>query len=313
MNTWYLSHIVLLEGTLLTFLLALSIQVPLRFGVFSFAGVAAYGVGSYGTAIVFLRYSWPPYASLLAGLAVAVAGAAVLALVVRRLSGMYLAMATIAVILIVQVVVQNGGTLTGGALGLFGVITTVSFAQLAVLSGVVAVVLTYTEFGALGRRISTVRQDPELATSMGINVAKYQFVSFLVSGVLGATAGGMEVLLRTTVSPRSLGFQLLITALTVVILGGFSSWLGAAIGAVFVTWLPVLLQQVETYQHLVYGCLVVLAAIFFPSGILGIVGRVIYAVRSRLSKDADGDADADGTGGEAAAAALGGTEGARPA
>lgn len=302
MNDWYLAHVVLLEGTLLALLLALSIQIPLRFGVFSFAGIAAYGVGAYTTAIVSLRLSWPAIPAALCGVLLAVVGAALLAVVVRRLSGMYLAMATLAVILIVQVVVQNGGSLTGGALGLYGVLTDVRFVHVALLCLVIVACLTYTEIGTLGRRIRAVRQDRELAMSMGINVARYQFTSLVISAALGAIAGSLEVMLRSTIAPRSLGFGLLITALTVVIIGGFHSWIGAAIGAVLVTWLPIVLQQIESYQHLVYGCLVVLAAIFFPSGILGIITTAAHRVRVGLGPG----------GGESAAPIEGATEGAVP-
>lgn len=284
MNAWYFNHIVLLQGTLLTFLLALSVQVPLRFGVFSFAGVAAYGVGAYGTAILALRYSWSPFLALLGGVLVAMLGLAVLGVIVRRLSGMYLAMATVSVILMLQVAIGNGGDFTGGAVGLFGITSGVEFWQLAVLCVIVAGALTFTEVGALGRRISVVRHDRELAKSVGIVVGKYQFASFVISAALGGAAGGMQVLFRTTVSPAGLGFDLMITAMTVAIIGGFTSWVGAAIGAVFVTWLPVVLESVDQYQHLIYGCLVVVAAVLFPNGFLGIVTGVSRGVRARFPR-----------------------------
>lgn len=303
MIDWYYGNIVLLEGTLLSFLLALSIQLPLRMGVFSFAGIAAYGVGAYSTAIVSLRLNWPPVLAVGTGVVIAAVGAAILALVVRRLAGMYLAMATLAVILIVQVVVQNGGELTGGALGLYGIITNVSFVHLLLVSAAIAAVLAFTEAGQLSRRIDAVREDRELATSMGVNVYGYRLAAAVSSAVLGAIAGGFEALLRTTVTPRSIGFGLLITALTVVIIGGFNSWIGALIGAVFVTWLPIILQGVERYQHLVYGTLVVLAAIFFPHGILGIL-RQLYRKLTRRGFDREVDESAESAGAEAAGTAA---------
>jgi len=92
-----------------------------------------------------------------------------------------------------------------------------------------------------------------------------------VSAALGATAGGMTSLLRSTVSPETIGFHLVVTALTMIIAGGALSWAGAAIGAVIFTWLPSALPFVGEWQPLVYGILVAVAVVYVPNGLLGVL------------------------------------------
>ena len=115
MIDWYDANFVLVQGTIINLLLALSLQVPFRFGVFSFAGVGR------------LRHRWlhrrhpdpraPGLAvvAILGAMVVGVVVCYVLGLVVARLAGLYLGMATIAFTLIVGVVAINGGLLTGGS------------------------------------------------------------------------------------------------------------------------------------------------------------------------------------------------------
>jgi len=118
---WYEANLVLIEATFLNFLLALSIQVPLRLGVFSFAGVGSYGLGAYTAAILTLRYDVPAFVAIGAAVLLAAVVGYLFSLLVARLNGLYLAMATIAFVLIIAVLATNGGELTGGANGLPGV------------------------------------------------------------------------------------------------------------------------------------------------------------------------------------------------
>jgi branched-chain amino acid transport system permease protein len=270
MIDFYDSNLVLIQSTLLGLLLALSIQVPLRMGVFSFAGIGCYGIGAYLTAIVTIRYELSPILSILL---CAVAAATVsfgLGLLVNKLSGLYLGMATLAFDLVISVVAINGGGLTGGPTGLFGVITDITMSLVFGVVLVVLVLVAITERGRIGRRIDAVRDDPELAAAMGIRVRNYRLAAFIASGLLGGAAGAINTLLRTTVGPTDIGFALVVLALTMIIVGGSRSWLGAAVGAVVFTWLPYFLEVVGQWQHIIYGVIVALAAIWVPGGLLGV-------------------------------------------
>jgi len=283
MMGFYSSNIVLVQGTFIAFLLGLSVQVPIRFGVFSFAGVARYGIGGYTTAITISHDHWTVPEAIAAAAIIALAFSLVLGLILRRLSGLYLAMATIAVTLIVEVVANNGGTLTGGPSGLYGVLSNIGTIDLVAVAVVAIALLVLTERGRMGRRIDVVREDPELGMALGINVARYRLAAFLASGLLGAVAGALEVLLLTNIAPSNITFSIVVEALTVVIVGGVRSWLGAAIGAIIVTWLPFVLQSVDKWQDVIYSALIVVAAIFFPGGVLGVLTEAIGWARQRYT------------------------------
>lgn len=281
MSSWYLSHQILIQSMFISLLLALSIQVPLRAGVFSFAGVGSYAIGAYTAAILTIRYQVPGIVAIGAGLLLAAVIGYLLALLVARLGGLYLGMATISFALFLGVLATNGGDLTGGATGLFGAISNVTTEHLIGATVVVVLLLAANERGVFGRRVDAVREDSQLAVSLGVNVIGTRRTVFVVSGALGGLAGGMNSLLRTTVSPETIGFHLVVTALTMIIVGGALSWAGAAIGAVIFTWLPTALAFVGEWQLLVYGILVAIAAVYVPTGLLGLLQGGWRKLRSR--------------------------------
>ncbi|TWH19660.1 branched-chain amino acid ABC transporter permease [Prauserella rugosa] len=303
MTDWYFSHIVLVQSTLTTLLLALSVQVPLRAGVFSFAGVGCYGIGGYLAAIGMVHYGLSTASAILLAAAAGGIAAYALGLLIQRLTGLYLAMATVAFTLIIAVVVVNGGDLTGSAAGLFGALGTLDTGHLLAVVAVVVVALTFTEIGPLGRRVEAVREDPELASAMGIDVARYRRATFAVSGVLGGLSGSMTVLLRSTVTPDDINFHLVVLALTIIIVGGSRSWIGAFVGTVIFVWMPEVLAFVGEWEDVVYGVLVAAAAVYLPGGV---TGAAMDGYRRYRRKRREAQSSPDAPPPQPAAAAAGG-------
>lgn len=264
------ANLVLVQATMTGLLLALSIQVPIRVGVFSFAGAGAYGIGCYGGAILVLDHQMSALSTIVVMGLVGAVVLLLLGLLVNRLNGLYLAMATVAFDLTISVVAINGGELTGGATGRFGVISDFTMGQMWVLTLVALGLVALTELGATKRRVDAVREDPELAASMGINVRRYRLAAFAASGALGGAAGAMNILVRSAVGPQDIGFGLIVLALTMIIVGGTLSWKGAVIGAVVFTWLPDILQFIGEWQEALYGVIVAVAAVLLPGGIYGL-------------------------------------------
>jgi ABC-type branched-subunit amino acid transport system permease subunit len=281
MSTWYDMNVVLIQTTLTTLLLALSIQVPLRFGVFSFAGVGAFGIGGYGSAMAMVHLGWSTWPAVALGAVVAGATVFLLGLVVQRLTGLYMGMATIAFTLIISVLAVNGGDWTGGAMGLYGALGEISVAQIVVVVLVVVGLLQLTELRGMGRRIDVVRDDPELANALGVDVARYRQLSFLVSGLIGGLAGAITTLLRSTITPSEVNFHLVILALTAIVVGGSRSWVGALIGSVIFVWLPTWISFFAEWERVAYGFIVALAAIYLPSGVLGVAKDAWHRFRTR--------------------------------
>jgi len=270
MTDWYFANLVLIQATLTGLVMALSVQVPLRMGVFSFAGVGSYGVGAYAAALLVIHMQMPALAAIgLAMLLTAVIGL-LLGLVIARLAGLYLAMATVAFDLIIGVVATNGGTFTGGSTGLYGVLSDFTMPMMFILTLIVLGLVILSEHGKVGRRVHAVRDDQQLAASAGINVRRYRLAAFVASGALGGLAGAMNVMVRSTIGPLDIGFGLIVLALTMIIVGGAMSWKGAVMGAIIFTWLPTLLEFVGKWQTLLYGIIVATAAVLLPRGIHGV-------------------------------------------
>lgn len=281
MSAWYDMNVILIQTTLTTLLLALSIQVPMRFGVFSFAGVGAFGIGGYGGAIAMVQFGWSTWPAVLVGTLAAGAVTFVLGMFVQRLTGLYMGMATIAFTLIVSVLAVNGGDFTGGAMGIYGALGDITVLHLVLVVLAVVGVLHFTELGSMGRRVDAVRDDPELANAIGVDVARYRLMTFLASGLIGGLAGAITTLLRSTITPAEVNFHLVIVSLTAIVVGGSRSWLGALIGSVIFVWLPTWIAFVAEWERVAYGFIVAAAAIYLPNGVLGLAKDAIHRYRTR--------------------------------
>jgi branched-chain amino acid transport system permease protein len=287
MTDWYFSNLVLIQATLTGLVLALSVQVPLRMGVFSFAGVGSYGIGAYAAALLVIHQKMAALPAIgLAMLITAVIGL-LLGLVIARLAGLYLAMATVAFDLIIGVIATNGGTFTGSSTGLYGVLSDFTMPMMFTLTLVVLLLVVISEHGRVGRRVHAVRDDAQLAASAGVNVRRYRLSAFVVSGALGGLAGAMNVMVRSTIGPLDIGFGLIVLALTMIIVGGAMSWKGAVVGAIIFTWLPSLLVFVGKWQTLLYGIIVAVAAVLLPRGIHGVFVDLTRWVQRRRRKEVE--------------------------
>ncbi len=88
-------------------------------------------------------------------------------------------------------------------------------------------------------------------------------------------------LLRGTDHPGLVNFHLVVLALTVIVVGGSGSWIGALIGSLIFVWLPTWLVFIGEWEEIVYGVIVALAAIFLPSGVLGVAKNLWHRFRTR--------------------------------
>jgi len=281
LGEWFSDNESLIQTILIYALLAFSIQVALRSGVFSLAGIGFYAIGSYVAAVLVGDHGVPTVPAIAVGVALCGVLGWLLAWLLVRLRDLYLAMATVAFDLMVGVVALNWDGVTGGALGLFGVPITVTTLGMFVTVAVVIVLLFFMERGTIGRTLETVREDEELAKSLAVDTRRYRRFAFVVSSMLGALAGAFHALLFSTVSAGDAGFNLIVLALTMVIIGGFGSWIGALIGAILIAWLPLRLEGFSDWWYALYGGMMIVVATYIPGGIYG-VGRQLLRRSSRL-------------------------------
>ena len=269
----------LLVQMILGALLGLSVYLPMAAGQLSLATPAFYAVG--GTLAALLSTQGEPQASISLG---AVVGEMVLAaaltaalavlvgLPVLRLRGIYLAIATIALVEIVRVAILNL-PFTGGATGIFGIPQPFQepFGYIWLSGGLLAVcgwLFQRLEASRLGRSMAAVREDELASRCMGIQTTRVKLTAFVASAVLAGITGVIAAHYLNTWNARQGSFDVAITTLAFVILGGSRSWLGPVIGGLMLTALPELLRPVGDLRLVLFGLVILLGPVFFPQGLI---------------------------------------------
>lgn len=280
---FYNSNLGTIQQALDYAILAISVQLVLRSGVFSLASVGFWSLGSYAAGLMSL-HGWPGIPSILL---VVLAGFVVGYLMSRplsRLRGLQLAMATVAFDLVIPILAV-GTSWTGGAVGLYGIPVRVTTLGIFISLLIVIYVVARAERGWIGRAHVALRQDEELAKSVGISVRRERDLVFALSAAIGALSGALYALTFYAVSPDISGFSLIVLVLTMVIIGGRDSWVGALVGAVLLTALPQMLTFVGQWRNLVYGVVSVVIILYAPEGLYGLVvkARRRFARQQRRS------------------------------
>jgi len=273
MSSWLTENESLIQSALVLAIFGYSLQVAMRAGVFSLAGAGFYAVGGYGAGALTLKHGWAPLPALLAAILAAGVVGLVLSLILGRLRSLYLAMATVAFDLLIQVAATQWKEETGGPLGLYGVPVAVTTTSLIVAVAIASALLVWREHGASRRTLEALRLDEEVAPVLGIDVRRRRHQAFVLSSMLGALAGGLNVMLFTTITPHEVGFNLIVSGLTIIVIGGISSWVGALVGAFIVTWLPELLAFSGSWRPVIQGLIIVFAVVWFNDGLVGVARR----------------------------------------
>jgi branched-chain amino acid transport system permease protein len=265
---------------------ALSIYASLWTGVLSLATVVFGAFGGYSFAILTADHGVPILAGLVAGTVIGALLGAVTAAVVIRLESHYLAMATIAMVLISRVFVVNLDGLTGGAAGRLVPGKLATWAWLIGALAVSAYVLARLSGSRYGLAAAAVREDPAVAQTLAVAPRRIQFISFIISGALGGLAGVFQASFLQYIGPDTFFTALGFVSLAAVVLGGAYHWAGPIVGAIVFTILPQLLRgPMGDYDQLVTGVLLILIILYLPRGLVDI--RWVRVLQLRLARSSD--------------------------
>ncbi len=250
-------------------------------GQVAFSHFTFYGIGAYAMVILLFQVGLPLPLAIVAGVVVCVVLALVVAIPATRLEGFYLALATLAFAQLFIVVLNEGGAVTGGPGGLanyrlpdiLGVRVTGPWYTVVIvflLLGTLAV-LWRLDRSWFGRACRAVRDDPQAAQAMGINVTTTRIVAYAVTSALAGVAGMVYAFVDNTVNPPIFGLENAFLLLFMVIVGGSGSPAGAIVGAVLLYLLPFFLSPLIGHHHaLVFGVVMVAVVLFQPKGLIGI-------------------------------------------
>ena len=268
--------LVLATEILVAALFAASLQLMLGTGgMTSFGHAAHFGFGAYAAALCAkgsLAFGFALGAGALAG----ALSAALIGAFCVRLSGVYLAMLTLAFAQIVWSIAFQWDAVTGGSNGLIGIWPPPTIASRTAYYAVTASV-TAVAIGALvaiarspfGFALRASRDSRLRAAAIGIDVARTQWLAFVIAGTFAGLAGALFAFSKGSISPETLAIPKSVDALVMLLLGGVNAWFGPLAGAAAFTWMQDSLARSFTYWRAALGALIVLLVLLFPRGIGG--------------------------------------------
>jgi len=245
-------------------------------GLASFGHAAYFGLGAYGAALLLQRGALPMELALLLGPILGGLGALAFGWFCVRLSGVYLAMLTLAFAQIVWSIVFQWDALTGGSNGMIGIWPAAwlgskiayYFLTLAVSLGGIAL-LWRVLYSPFGYALRAARDSPLRADAVGIDARAHQWAAFVIAGLFAGVGGALYAFSKGSISPESLAVPRSVDGLVMVLLGGIQTLTGPVWGAALFTWLQDAVSRNIDYWRAVIGFVILALVLAFPQGLSG--------------------------------------------
>lgn len=281
---------------LINILLALSVYIPLSSGQLSLGSAGFMGIGAYTSTLLTIHYDLPIFLGVMAGGAVAGMVGIIIGVPSLRLSGVFLAIATLGFGEVMRVIFINMESVTQGAVGISGVpqigrsilefmigigfdpmvlgLRNNQFAYLAVFLVLLVITILVVWFvhrqktSRVGRAFASIQMDERAAEAMGINLTYFKVLSFAQGAVLAGFAGALFAHVMGYISPSDFAYHRAVEILIFTVFGGSEVILGSIFGAIFLTWLPEILRFISEYRYIIYGILLIIIMAVRPQGII---------------------------------------------
>jgi branched-chain amino acid transport system permease protein len=258
-------------------------------GIVSFGHAAYFGLGAYAAGLMTTRLGLPMEPSLVAAPLIAGLGAALFGFFVVRLTGIYLAMLTLAFAQIVYAVAFQWVEVTGGDNGVVGVWPSrwatgrTTYYYLALVVCAAAVALLWRGIHApFGYTLRAARDSAARADAIGIDVRTHRWLAFIVAGAAAGLAGGLYAFSKGSIDPTLISIPMSVDFLVMTLLGGVQTVVGPLIGAAAFHSIRDLLMPLTDHWRLLLGLAIIAIVLAFPRGIVG----GLLLLRARLGWDA---------------------------
>lgn len=248
-------------------------------GQISLGHAAFFGLGAYGSAIATVNFGINSWLAMILVAAIVALVALLVGIPALRLTGHYLAMATLGLNFVFHTILLQWDEVTGGPSGFYGIPSLQignlvffdeirmhylvwAFAMLALL-----LCLNLVRSG-VGRGLAALAGDETAAAALGVNTRNAKVKVFVLSAVLASIAGSLFAHTYAFVSPDSFGIFTSADLVIMVVVGGMGSIWGSLFGAAMITMLPEWMDLFETYKDFVHGGILVLVLMFLPQGLV---------------------------------------------
>jgi branched-chain amino acid transport system permease protein len=269
---------------LLYIILALGLNVLVGFaGQLAFANAAIYGIGAYGTALLQVHLGWSFWAAAPVGAVLAMLIGTLLAFPALRLSGIFLALATLAFAQATQWVLWHWQSVTFGAGGFrtpapnFSWLSIKQDYGIYFVSWAVTVILLLFTWrimrSRVGRAFVAMRDGEIAAQSLGIDLLAYKAMAFALSSFYAGVAGALYSGLLGYMSPEGFDLFQMIIQKAMIVVGGLGSVVGSVLGAALLVYIMEVLREFKSTQEIVFGALLVGFMVFQPNGLVVFMKR----------------------------------------
>jgi branched-chain amino acid transport system permease protein len=280
--TGYVPLIISATDTLILGLLVLSLNLLVGYGgMISMGHAAFFAAGGYTAGLLSKFLDVPIYLTFLAGPLAAALLAAVVGALCVRLTHAYFIMLTLAFAQLVYTIIWKWRSLTGGDDGLIGfgppdfLKDSVAYYYFTLAVVVLCVFCLYRICGSpFGRILTAIRDNPDRATFIGVNVRAKQLTAFVIAGLFAGVAGVLQAYFHRGMFVNAAHFTMSADALVILLLGGSRWFVGPLVGAVVFKVLFVTIPTLTLYWPLFFGAVILAVAFFVPDGLTSFVNRL---------------------------------------
>lgn len=264
-------------------ILAVSLDLLVGYtGQISLGHNAFFAIGAYSSALLTTQYNLSPVQAIIVGIVLAGILAWLIGKPVLKLKGYYLAMATLGLGVVVHSLIIGLRDFTGGGSGIraiphfeiFGIQFASTFHYYYLVWGIALVIIFISLAivnSPVGRALIAIHGDETVASSFGVDCAKYKINIFIISCMFASIAGALLAHYMRYIAPDDFAFLTAIHILVMVNLGGTGTIFGPILGGVFLTLLPELTFRFHYYELFLNGFILVLVLLFMPKGLWGII------------------------------------------
>ena len=287
-------HIHLAVVCLIWTIAAYGLFVPYAFaGQMTVAIVTAWGVGAYATGIAIKYWDWTFVPCVLLSIGLGFLAGMIMALPILRTKGHYFVIITFVIAEAVTVAANNwdvtsgaggGGMSVSQSISLFGIDfgerRNMYYLCLA-LAAIVAIGVTWLRGSRFGKHLASVRENEELARSIGIRTTWLKIVVLGVGGGITGLAGTLYAYYLSHIAVNEFGVNRAITLILIVVVGGRMSVLGPFVGAAIAYYLPELIDLDPNRVLIAYGLALGVIVILLPTGVIGGIEGAFDRIRRR--------------------------------
>lgn len=285
-------YLVILGEALIMSIFALSFNLLFGYmGQLSFGQAAFYGLGGYTVAMLITRVQFNFWLSLIAGVLVAAFIGLVVGLFCVRLRGIYFAILTLAFGQLLFVIIYKWHNFTGGDDGIQGVFPPgilkspiiYYYFILFIFMGS-AYILWRIVNSPFGYTLKAMRENPERTEFLGINIPRYQLITFVIAAAFAGLAGALWAPFYRSVAPFYLMWIKSGEPVMAAILGGPSTFFGPVLGMFIMTFIHAYILGFTHFWPIIMGTIILIIIFLLPGGILGFVQEKLRGRRERLNQ-----------------------------